>query len=47
MAIRWEESDLVAHHGRAYLKYREQVPMLIPAAKAPAGGGPAGDRATA
>jgi len=32
IAIRFEESDLVAQHGRAYLKYRERVPMLIPAA---------------
>jgi methanethiol S-methyltransferase len=47
MAIRWEESDLVAQHGRTYLKYRDRVPMLIPAAKAPADGGAAGDRATA
>ena len=29
--VRFEENDLVAQHGRAYLKYRERVPMLIPA----------------
>jgi len=31
IAIRFEEADLVAHHGETYQKYREQVPMLIPA----------------
>lgn len=30
LAIRWEERDLVAHHGRRYAEYRKNVPMLIP-----------------
>ncbi len=30
MAIRWEESDLVKEHGRAYEDYRRSVPMLVP-----------------
>lgn len=29
-AIRWEERDLLDHHGHAYAIYRQQVPMLIP-----------------
>lgn len=33
IAIRFEERDLVALHGRKYEQYREQVPMLIPAAR--------------
>jgi protein-S-isoprenylcysteine O-methyltransferase Ste14 len=31
IAIRWEERDLVEVHGQAYTRYREEVPMLIPA----------------
>lgn len=31
IAIRYEERDLVAEHGSAYVRYRNQVPMLIPA----------------
>jgi methanethiol S-methyltransferase len=31
IAIRWEERDLVEMHGQAYTRYREEVPMLIPA----------------
>ncbi len=31
VAIRFEEKDLVALHGERYRRYREQVPMLIPA----------------
>ncbi|HWR15759.1 MAG TPA: hypothetical protein VN577_13105 [Terriglobales bacterium] len=34
MAIRWEENDLIMVHGDKYAKYRESVPMLIPATKA-------------
>ncbi len=30
VAIRFEERDLVAEHGRSYADYRRQVPMLIP-----------------
>ncbi|MEM8735147.1 MAG: isoprenylcysteine carboxylmethyltransferase family protein, partial [Planctomycetota bacterium] len=30
IAIRWEEKDLVDHHGEAYRKYQTEVPMLIP-----------------
>lgn len=33
IAIRLEERDLVRMHGRAYAQYRNQVPMLIPAAR--------------
>ena len=30
MAIGFEEADLIAKHGEAYLRYREEVPMLVP-----------------
>jgi methanethiol S-methyltransferase len=30
IAIRFEERDLVAYHGRDYTDYRERVPMLVP-----------------
>ncbi len=30
VAIRFEERDLVTHHGRTHAAYREQVPMLVP-----------------
>ncbi len=30
IAIRYEERDLVAFHGKAYEAYRQRVPMLIP-----------------
>jgi protein-S-isoprenylcysteine O-methyltransferase Ste14 len=30
IAIRLEERDLVAHHGKSYEDYRKRVPMLIP-----------------
>jgi len=30
IAIRLEEKDLVQFHGRAYLAYRDQVPMIVP-----------------
>jgi methanethiol S-methyltransferase len=30
IAIQFEERDLVAHFGKTYTKYREQVPMLVP-----------------
>ncbi|WP_447977495.1 methanethiol S-methyltransferase [Candidatus Nitrospira bockiana] len=33
LAIRFEERDLVAVHGRAYAEYRERVPMLIPSVR--------------
>lgn len=33
MAIRWEERDLMAVHGRDYERYRAEVPMLVPSAR--------------
>ncbi len=30
-AIQFEEADLVTAHGEKYLRYREQVPMIVPA----------------
>jgi methanethiol S-methyltransferase len=30
LAIQWEERDLLHAHGKAYQRYREQVPKLIP-----------------
>ena len=30
MAIRWEESDLIAAHGERYENYRKEVPKLVP-----------------
>lgn len=35
VAIRFEEADLVAVHGRKYERYREQVPMIMPRFSAP------------
>jgi protein-S-isoprenylcysteine O-methyltransferase Ste14 len=34
VAIKFEERDLAAVHGARYERYREQVPMLIPSARA-------------
>jgi protein-S-isoprenylcysteine O-methyltransferase Ste14 len=31
MAIRFEEADLITIHGEKYLRYRNQVPMIVPA----------------
>jgi protein-S-isoprenylcysteine O-methyltransferase Ste14 len=31
LAIRFEEADLITVHGEKYLRYRKQVPMLVPA----------------
>ena len=31
MAIRFEEADLVSAHGETYRRYRQEVPMLVPA----------------
>jgi protein-S-isoprenylcysteine O-methyltransferase Ste14 len=31
LAIRFEENDLLTIHGDIYQKYREEVPMIIPA----------------
>jgi len=38
IAIRFEERDLVDAHGDKYRRYRQEVPMIVPAitAKAPA-----------
>jgi len=33
LAIQFEERDLVAEHGKAYERYRREVPMLIPGIK--------------
>src|SRR5262249_25221153 len=30
VAIRFEEADLTAAHGEEYLRYQEEVPMLVP-----------------
>lgn len=30
IGLRLEERDLIDHHGRNYLEYRERVPMLVP-----------------
>lgn len=30
LAIRWEERDLLDHHGEVYARYRAATPMLIP-----------------
>jgi protein-S-isoprenylcysteine O-methyltransferase Ste14 len=30
MAIQWEEADLVETHGKEYLRYRREVPMIVP-----------------
>src|SRR5258708_27491666 len=46
-AIQFEEHDLVTAHGDAYQKYREQVPMIVPAFSAPAKREPESRRAAA
>ena len=30
IAIQFEEADLVAMHGKTYLQYRQEVPMIVP-----------------
>jgi protein-S-isoprenylcysteine O-methyltransferase Ste14 len=39
LAIRFEETDLITHHGEKYRAYRKRVPMIIPALTANAAGG--------
>jgi methanethiol S-methyltransferase len=36
VAIRFEEADLVTAHGEKYQRYRQQVPMIVPALTAKA-----------
>jgi protein-S-isoprenylcysteine O-methyltransferase Ste14 len=31
IAIRFEERDLAEYHGPVYIRYRDRVPMLVPA----------------
>ena len=45
VAIRFEETDLVALYGDKYLQYKERVPMLIPALPRDAEGEHARERA--
>jgi len=33
IAVRWEEKDLLVAHGERYARYRESVPLLIPASR--------------
>ncbi|MDX1981069.1 MAG: hypothetical protein SFV51_12435 [Bryobacteraceae bacterium] len=33
IAIQWEERDLITMHGQAYVRYRKEVPMLLPAVR--------------
>src|SRR5262245_61951053 len=39
VAIRFEEADLVTAHREKYLRYRKDVPMIVPALKAKAAAG--------
>jgi protein-S-isoprenylcysteine O-methyltransferase Ste14 len=39
VAIRFEEADLVTAHGEKYLRYRKDVPMIVPALTAKAAAG--------
>ena len=40
VAIRFEERDLITMHGKDYVRYRREVPMLIPRAPSTEGPGP-------
>jgi protein-S-isoprenylcysteine O-methyltransferase Ste14 len=39
VAIRFEEADLMTAHGEKYLRYRREVPMIVPALTAKAAAG--------